>query len=80
MKKLPLMDSAWLTLESADTPMHVGCLQLFQLPKNAPDDYLQQLMARWQEFDQPEAPFNRKLDWPLKGLKQPHWALSRIHI
>ena len=76
MKKLPLMDSAWLTLESADTPMHVGCLQLFQLPENAPEDYLQQLMARWQEFDQPEAPFNRKLAWPLKGLKQPHWATA----
>lgn len=76
MKKLPLMDSAWLTLESADTPMHVGCLQLFQMPDDAPDDYLQQLMTRWLQFDQPEAPFNRKLAWPLKGLKQPHWATA----
>lgn len=74
MKKLPLMDAAWLTLESAATPMHVGCLQLFRLPDNAGDDYLQQLMEYWMDFDQPESPFDRKLAWPLKGLKQPHWA------
>ena len=27
MKKLPLTDSAWLTMESDTTPMHVGSLQ-----------------------------------------------------
>ena len=73
MKKLPLTDSAWLTMESDTTPMHVGSLQLFELPNNAPDDYLQQLMQRWLTFDEPQPPFNQKLVYPLKGLKQPHW-------
>ena len=35
MKKLSLIDSAFLTLESRETPMHVGGLHLFTLPEGA---------------------------------------------
>lgn len=74
MKRLPLMDAAWLTMESAATPMHVGCLQLFRPPPDAPEDYLQRLHAWLTSVESPEPPFNRKLAFPLKGLKQPHWV------
>ncbi len=76
MKKLPLVDSAWLTLESREAPMHVGCLQLFRPPPDAADDYLQQLFAWLSSVDKPEPPFNQKLAYPLKGLKQPHWTVD----
>jgi diacylglycerol O-acyltransferase len=33
------LDAAWLYVESPDTPMHVGCLQVFAKPKNASADY-----------------------------------------
>ena len=74
MKKLPLIDSAWLTLEKPEAPMHVGCLQLFRPPADAPDDYLQQMFSWLGSVETAEPPFNQKLAYPLKGLKQAHWT------
>ena len=41
MRRLSVLDAAWLTVDSKDTPMHVGSLLIFSLPKDAPDDYVQ---------------------------------------
>ncbi|MGH8504552.1 MAG: wax ester/triacylglycerol synthase domain-containing protein, partial [Stenotrophobium sp.] len=42
MKRMNPLDASWLSVDSHDTPMHVGNLQVFSLPKGAPDDFVQQ--------------------------------------
>lgn len=46
MKRMKTLDAAWLAVESDDTPMHVGNLQIFSLPDGAPDTFLRDLVAR----------------------------------
>nr|WHV03929.1 putative wax ester synthase/acyl-CoA:diacylglycerol acyltransferase [uncultured bacterium] len=70
-KKLSLLDSSWLTLESKETPMHVGSLAIFSLPKNAPDDFLNKLYQRFRGVSEYAAPFNQKLSSP--NSPTPSW-------
>ena len=44
MRRLNVLDAAWLTVDSKDTPMHVASLLIFSLPDNAPDDYVQDMV------------------------------------
>ena len=44
MRRLNVLDAAWLTVDSKDTPMHVASLLIFSLPDNAPDDYVQEMV------------------------------------
>ncbi|MEC9358256.1 MAG: wax ester/triacylglycerol synthase family O-acyltransferase [Pseudomonadota bacterium] len=60
-KKLPLLDSGWLTMETPETAMHVGGLLLFKLPDDAPEDFLQNLLRDQLDLDRVGAPFNLKL-------------------
>lgn len=73
MKTLSPLDAAFLRMESRRTPMHVGGLLIFRLPKNAPRDFLRSLLEqmRTQPFMPP--PFNSKL--VCKGLRRaaPAW-------
>lgn len=64
-KKLPLLDSGWLTMETPETAMHVGGLLLFRLPDNAPDDFVHQLAEAQMGFERAGRPFNYKLRWRL---------------
>lgn len=41
--------------------MHVGGLQLFSFPENAPDDYLTKLMETLHQYQTVAPPFNRRL-------------------
>jgi diacylglycerol O-acyltransferase / wax synthase len=72
MKQLSPLDGAWLALESRDTPMHVGGLFEFTLPKDAPSDYLKQEFERMREVRAIPAPWNLKLvEGPLVGARLP---------
>ena len=55
------VDATWLLLESADTPMHVGVLAIFQKPRNAAPDYLSKLAARMREYKVSSEPWNMRL-------------------
>ncbi len=55
------VDAAWLLLETADTPMHIGVLAIFQKPRNAAPDYLGQLAARMRECKVQSEPWNMRL-------------------
>lgn len=55
------VDAAWLLLETADTPMHVGVLAIFQKPRNAAPDYLSTMAARMREFKVRSEPWNMRL-------------------
>ncbi len=68
MGRLPLFDAAWLLMESRERPMHVGGLQLFERPAEAPEDWLRQVAIRAMEFDQPRAPFDQVLKEPYGRL------------
>ena len=48
-KRLSPMDASWLYVESHQTPMHVGGLMTFELPKDAPADFFQQLVTDFRE-------------------------------
>jgi len=67
--RLSPLDASWLYTESRETPMHVGALMPFKLPKNAPPDFLRELMAEFRKHRQFEAPWNRKLKSSI--LKSP---------
>ena len=50
MKRLGTLDASWLAVESEDTPMHVGNLQIFSLPEDAPETFLRDMLARMKAF------------------------------
>lgn len=55
------LDAVWLMMESADTPMHVGVLAIFQKPRNAPEDYLSQWAERVRDSRELAAPWSDRL-------------------
>jgi diacylglycerol O-acyltransferase len=67
MRRMNPLDASWLSVESHETPMHVGNLQIFSLPRGAPDDYLQQLVAKMKSSRDFAPPWNLKLPGPVLG-------------
>lgn len=56
------IDLIFLTLEKRRQPMHVGGLLMFELPKNAPDTFIQDLVQKIRSSTQPPvSPFNDRL-------------------
>lgn len=76
MKRLGTLDASWLAVESDDTPMHVGTLQIFSLPEGAPETFLRDLVTRMKEAGEVASPWNYKLAWPgfLGRLVIPCWT------
>ena len=71
--KLNPLDASWLMVESVETPMHVGSLTIFSLPKGAPDTFLKDLVAHLRAQNHYAPPFNLKLaSAALKGVL-PAW-------
>ena len=63
MRPLQPIDFIFLSLEKRQQPMHVGGLFLFQIPDNAPDTFIQDLVADIRKSKcLPVAPFNNKLN------------------
>lgn len=63
MRPLHPIDFIFLSLEKRQQPMHVGGLFLFQIPDNAPDTFIQDLVADIRKSKSlPVAPFNNKLN------------------
>ena len=54
------VDAAWLLLETADTPMHVGVLAIFHKPRNAAPDYLGRMAAGMRRRKVGTAPWNMR--------------------
>lgn len=76
-KRLSPMDASWLYVESHQTPMHVGGLMIFELPKNAPPDFFQQLIAEFREHREFHAPWNRRLKSTRLKALAPVWIEDR---
>lgn len=71
MKSLSPTDQLFLWLEKRQQPMHVGGLQLFSFPEDAPDDYVAQLAEQLRQHTRVTPPFDRRLD---TRLAQPVWV------
>ena len=76
MKRLNPLDASWLSVESHETPMHVANLQIFSLPKNAPSDFLGQLLARIKSERNYSSPWNLKLRNPKMGGVLAAWKID----
>jgi diacylglycerol O-acyltransferase len=61
MKKLSMIDDAFLRLESRRQPLHVGVLLLFEPPAGAPKDFAAQLAEKLRRSTKAAAPFNWRL-------------------
>lgn len=73
-KRLSPMDASWLYVESHQTPMHVGGLMIFELPKNAPADFFQQLFNDYREHREFHPPWNRRLKSTRLKALSPVWV------
>lgn len=73
MKKLPITDAAWLMLESRERPMHVGGLQLFEYPTDAPADFLANIVEEFRAGTLVKKPFNQRLAKPYSRTGSFHW-------
>lgn len=73
------LDLGWLFVESDSTPMHVGCVQIFEPPPDAPEDYA---VSLYREFCTQSAcvpPFSLRMH--RQGLSLPRWeSVDRVDI
>ena len=60
MEKLSLADSAFLLFESDDNPMHVGALQIFELPEGGSESFCRRLYNRMRKNSSTSYPFNQR--------------------
>lgn len=74
-KRLNLVDTAWLNVETPNAPMQVGGLLTFQIPDDAPDDFCQQLVDHWRQFSQAFRPWNQRLRSRRLRTVVPEWEL-----
>ena len=69
-KSIPPLDLMFFLTESAQSPKHVGAVQVFTLPDNAPDTYLRDLVSAFQQAPV-VPPFNYHPYFPRIGM--PEW-------
>ena len=75
MKKLTMVDSAFLLAESRETPMHVGGINLFTLPKGVDEqEFLHGLATGLRSDEDLQPPFGERLKiGPLGAAGPVYW-------
>ena len=75
MKRLTMVDTAFLLGESRETPMHVGGVNLFTLPKGVDEQkFLHGLAAELRSDENLQAPFGDRIKTGRLGLAGPvYW-------
>jgi diacylglycerol O-acyltransferase / wax synthase len=71
--RLNPLDASWVVTESRAAPNHVGGLLQFRLPKEAPKDFLRQLMIEFRGERQFTPPWNRRLKYAFNKNPVPVW-------
>jgi len=79
MKRLGTLDASWLAVESEDTPMQVGNLQIFSLPDNAPETFLRDMLKKMKADSEIAPPWCYKLAFPsfLGRVVAPSWKVDK---
>lgn len=67
---IPLLDLMFFLTETPQSPKHVGAIQIFQLPPNAPESYLRDLVAEFKKAPV-ASPFDKHPHFPRFGM--PEW-------
>lgn len=70
---IPPLDLMFFLTETPESPKHVGAVQVFELPDNAPDNYLQNLVAAFKKAPV-VSPFNNRPHFPRFGM--PQWRVD----
>jgi WS/DGAT/MGAT family acyltransferase len=71
MTRISITDYAFLLTETADSPRHVGALQVFRPPQDYPGDFIGDLMAELRAR-RVHRPFDQRLRVSVTGV--PSWA------
>ncbi len=74
-KRLNLLDTAWLNVETTKAPMHVGGLLTFQLPDDAPADACRQIVDAYRTHTEAYPPWNHCLRPSRMKSMAPEWQL-----
>lgn len=77
MAPMPLNDALFLLAESREHPMHVGSLQLFDLPPDVDPDYLGDLYQQSLEVDDIHRLYRKRAQRSLANLGQWGWVQER---
>lgn len=79
MKRLATLDASWLAVESEDTPMHIGNLQIFSLPENASATFTGDMVQSMKQAGTVQPPWGNKLVWPgyLGRVLAPTWKHAK---
>jgi hypothetical protein len=65
-RKIPPLDLMFYLTETAQSPKHVGAVQIFKLPAKAPKSYMRDLVQALKEAPV-AAPFNQRPHFPRLG-------------
>lgn len=75
MRRLPITDAGWLMAEDRERPMHVGGLQLFRLPEDAPPSFVRDsVVAAARAHSEVRPPFERRLQRPYGRAGTFRWV------
>lgn len=75
MRRLNIQDSAFLTIETDESPTHVAGLQILELPTRYKGNFFQDMFDRFDLTAPPVSPFNLKLGGQLSKLElTPRWV------
>ncbi|PIE42071.1 MAG: wax ester/triacylglycerol synthase family O-acyltransferase [Gammaproteobacteria bacterium] len=77
MAYLSALDASFIHMESNRTPMHVGGLMVFKLPKGAHPDYLSKRFQKLLKFPVTNKPFNYKLKKGHLAGVAPSWVVAK---
>ncbi len=79
LRRLSLVDAAFINLERRETPMHVAGLMIYELPPDAAPDFIKNLVRRFRSPVKLGAPWNQVLaKAPLSRLAPAMTAVSQI--
>lgn len=72
--KLSTLDAGFLYMETAEMPMHVGSLSMFQLPDGYEGDFFEAFKAQIADRIEDAPMLKRKLARPLLDMDHPSWV------
>lgn len=75
LKAMNVLDAALLLMESPETPMHIGGVQVLKMPPRAGRDYVRRMRERMVQFPADGAPFNYRLASGAGKLGMPAWEV-----
>lgn len=61
-RRLSALDASFLHIETRETPMHVGSLQVFQRPTDAPANFVKEIVEAYRARPPQVTPWNLKLE------------------